>query len=155
MKLSEHFSRAEFERSDRAARLGIPNTMTPEALENAKRLCRDVLEPLRAALGRPIRITSGYRSDELNAATPGSSKTSAHREGRAVDIVVEGLTNADVMAALLRSTIPFDQAIDEGVDRGGKWVFWVHVQVARGGQRPRRERLTFRTGEGYRLVGAG
>ena len=62
MQLSEHFELAEFLVSETAARLGIANEPTPEVIENLRRLCQLVLQPLRVKTGRPVVITSGYRS---------------------------------------------------------------------------------------------
>lgn len=47
------------------------------------------LDILRAALGAPITITSGWRCNDHNAATPGASATSYHLIGRAADITAE------------------------------------------------------------------
>lgn len=46
MQLSEHFERAELLVSETAARRGIANEPTPEIIENLRRLCQSVLEPL-------------------------------------------------------------------------------------------------------------
>lgn len=50
MQLSEHFERAELLVSETAARRGIANEPTPEIIENLRRLCQSVLEPLRVKL---------------------------------------------------------------------------------------------------------
>ena len=74
MKLSPNFSLAEMTHSQTAAREGIDNTPKPEHLENLKRLCIELLEPIRSMLGnRPIAVSSGYRSPQLNAAVNGSN----------------------------------------------------------------------------------
>lgn len=54
MKLSEHFELAEFLVSETAARQGIANEPTREVIDNLRRLCESVLEPLRVKLGRPV-----------------------------------------------------------------------------------------------------
>jgi len=59
-------------------------THTPEQIENLRRLCQSVLQPLRVHLKRPVVITSGYRSPALNRAI-GGSPTSHHMQGRAAD----------------------------------------------------------------------
>ena len=63
----------------------INNDPTPEVLENLKQLINNVLDPLRNAYGKPIIVTSGYRSPALNAAVKGS-KTSQHMKGQAADM---------------------------------------------------------------------
>ena len=91
MQLSEHFELAEFLVSETAARRGISNEPTPEVIENLRRLCQSVLEPLRVKLARPVVITSGYRSLALNRAV-GGSPTSHHMQGRAADLIVPGMS---------------------------------------------------------------
>jgi zinc D-Ala-D-Ala carboxypeptidase len=119
------FSRDELLRSERATRLGIPNAPTPEHEANLRALAWHVLQPLRDALGGPIRITSGYRSPALNAATPGSSKTSQHSLGQAADLVPGAgapFTAADIFHHI-RLHLPYDQLIWEyGDARAPRWV---------------------------------
>ena len=65
MQLSHNFTLAEFIRSQTAARLGIDNTAPPEVVENLRCLCENILQPLRDAVGVPIRVNSGYRCLQL------------------------------------------------------------------------------------------
>lgn len=85
MKLSEHFTYEELTSSATAKRLGLCNAPDAKSLDNLKRLCEDVLEPLRMKWGRPIIVTSGYRSPTLNKLV-GGAKNSDHRFGSAADI---------------------------------------------------------------------
>ena len=62
-------------------------------------LC-ETLEVLRAALGRPITILSGFRTAAYNRRI-GGARASQHVEGRAADIVVKGLSATAVHAKLL------------------------------------------------------
>lgn len=43
---------------------------------------------------QPIHITSGYRSPKTNAKIEGAAKNSQHIKGRAIDIVIPGLSAA-------------------------------------------------------------
>ena len=115
--LSEHFTVAEFEDSYEAIRRGIDNKMPIIIRNDAMELCENVLEPLREKLGKPIRITSGYRCYELNKAIGGSA-TSQHCRGQAVDIKVKGIDPTDVAKAIIELGV-YDQVIDEGN--------WTHV----------------------------
>ena len=81
--LSPHFTLHELIKSDTAVRKGIDNNPDPIVLENLK-LLASKLEVVRAILGRPVRISSGYRSKALNEAI-GGSKTSTHMSGLAAD----------------------------------------------------------------------
>ena len=74
MKISEHFSKREFEKSGTALRLGIDNTINdPEQLLNVASLCATVLEPIRERFG-PISISSGYRDPAVSRAVGSSEK---------------------------------------------------------------------------------
>lgn len=130
---SPHFTRREMRASETAARLHIDNTPPPDAEANLVRLCGDFLEPIRAHFGA-IRVTSGYRCVDLNS-TIGGSLTSAHIDGRAADFEpLSGATLKSVMEWLVRSSLPFDQAIYEF---GG----WIHLGIAKAGKKPRRQAL--------------
>lgn len=93
----------------------------PDALqvEHLRRLCVDLLEPVRARVG-PLRVSSGYRSRTLDAHVGGpewlTDKISAHAVGYAADVVPAspGYSLRDVVDAVVASGAPFDQAILEG-----------------------------------------
>lgn len=63
--LTPHFTLEEFVRSGVAIRHNIANTPSTHVVNNLRLLCEHVLEPLRHRFG-VIRITSGYRCEELN-----------------------------------------------------------------------------------------
>lgn len=122
----KNFSLAELVRSDRAIREQIPNDPTPLHKANLAALAWRILQPLRDALGVPIKVTSGYRSPLLNSKTPGSSTTSQHSAGEAADLV--SADNA-AMFDYIRKHLPFDQLIWEfGDDHNPDWV---HVSYRR------------------------
>ena len=122
MQLSEHFELAEFLVSETAARRGIANDPTPEIIDNLRRLCQSVLQPLRVKLARPVVITSGYRSLALNRAV-GGSPTSHHMQGRAADLIVPGMTPLSVCQAAHSLRLPCLQIIHE-------FGRWTHLSVA-------------------------
>lgn len=138
MNLSPHFSLQEFVTSDYAIRHGLK--MEPDAVHitNMKRLCDTVLEPLRLFFGKPLKITSGFRSPELNQAIGGSS-ASQHCQGEAADITMAGVPNM-TLAKHIYAALPFDQLILEYPERGG----WVHVSLRE--RLNRRDVLTFTHG---------
>lgn len=94
--LSPHFRLNEFVASGTAIRHNIDNTPREEHVERLKALCENVLEPLRRRFG-VIRITSGYRCEELNTKVGGAAG-SQHLRGEAADINVSGRSggNEDV-----------------------------------------------------------
>lgn len=88
--LSPHFTAYEFLRSDTATRLGVFNVPSDKAeyldvLTHLTYLCHYVLEPLRAIVGVPLKITSGFRTPTVNEAVKGV-KNSYHLYGRAADV---------------------------------------------------------------------
>ena len=107
MRLSAHFSLEEFERNGR----GLKNKAPARAIDNLTTLCKFLLEPLRDILGKPISITSGYRSPKLNNAVGGTS-TSQHTTGQACDINVAGMQKTDLFK-LIVANMDFDQCIME------------------------------------------
>ena len=124
MKLSAHLDLAEVTRSDSAKRNGISNMPTPEHIENFKLLAEKVFEPIREHFGVPIRISSGYRSKELNDKTKGASKTSDHCFGRAIDIDNDGtsITNKQIFN-FIKDNLKYKQLIFEfGTDENPAWV---------------------------------
>ena len=123
MKLSEHFSLEEMVFSQTAVRKGIDNTPDAIVIRNLTSLCEHILEPIRKGLARPIRISSGYRSTELNKAI-GGAKNSQHIEGKAADITVQGMDTNDLFDWIINSGIIFDQCINEF---NGAWI---HISYA-------------------------
>lgn len=117
-KLTEHFYLREFTDSDIALRNGIPNKPSPLVLEHLQ-LTANGMEEVRTVLDKPIFINSGYRSPKLNAFI-GGSKTSDHKDGYAADFVCRSFgTPEQIVDAILKSGIKFDQLICEGN--------WVHI----------------------------
>ena len=81
----KYFNMTEFSRSATAVSLGIDNTIPKECKANIETLVHCVLDPIREHWGLPIRVTSGYRSPELNEEVNGV-EDSYHMEGCAADI---------------------------------------------------------------------
>ena len=84
-RISKHISYLEATKSNTALRLGLENTPTPYQLSNMGVIADNIFEPLRKWVGGPIKINSFFRSEDLNKAIGGSSK-SQHCDGRALDI---------------------------------------------------------------------
>lgn len=125
MKLN--FTISEFLKSDTASRFGIDNKPhNNEVLDNILLLIINVMQPLRNYVGKPIIITSGYRSIGLNAKVGGVSN-SQHLKGQACDFVIQGMTINEAIKAVKNSGIVFDQCINEGA--------WVHISFNKNGNR--------------------
>lgn len=142
-QIGHFFSWAELTVSTAAARLGLDNTPTPEAQQAMQLLVANVLDPLRAGLGRPVRITSGFRASAVNRAINGSP-TSQHMLGEAADIKVEGVLAEALATAIVQLGVPFDQVIWYAPERGG------HVHISFTVKRSnRRQLLHASVGGGY------
>ena len=81
----------------------------------------DILVAIRVHFGRPVTVTSGYRTVSYNAGLKNSSKKSQHCNGLAADIKVEGHTPKEV----------YDYACSLLGDHGGVGIYntFVHVDV--------------------------
>ena len=125
MQLSKNLSLSEVTRSETAKRRGISNMPTPEHIENFKKLAENVFQPIREHFGKPIRISSGYRSKDLNTAV-GGSLSSQHCTGEAIDIDMDGtdITNAQIFH-FIKDNLNFDQLIAEFPENSNP--AWVHV----------------------------
>ena len=77
MKLTENLSLAEVTKSATAIRMGIANTPSATHLIALKEVSKNIFQPCREHFGKPLAVTSGYRSEALNEAINGS-KTSQH-----------------------------------------------------------------------------
>ena len=129
MKLSGHFSLAELTKSQTAIRKGIDNKPTLEHIENLTELCNQVLEPTRRNFGKPMVISSGYRSEELCEAI-GSSKNSQHAKGEAADFEMFGLDNKE-LAKYIKNNLVFDQLILEFYNPDDPSSGWVHCSYSK------------------------
>lgn len=122
MQLTPHFHLTELTTSQTAARLRIDNSPPGDVLENLKRTA-ELLEEVRAILGRPILISSGYRSPAVNRAVGGVAN-SAHTAGQAADFTCPGYGSVyEVWRRIARSDVRFDQNINE-------FGSWVHLAWA-------------------------
>lgn len=126
MNLTPHFKLSEFTRSNTAQKLGLDNTPTDGALVNLPRTAQ-MLESVRAHLGVPITITSGYRCPALNRAVGGAT-SSDHAQGMAADVVAPKFGTPYELAKALA---PHIDALGIGqiiYEVSGKSQ-WVHLSV--------------------------
>ena len=126
--MTPNFTLAELTRTD----TGLPNSPNADQMANIERLA-GVLEKVRGVLGgKPLIVTSAFRSPAVNRAV-GGSPTSAHVHGLAADFTCPRYGSPlQVCMAIEESGIEFDQLIHE-------YGRWIHLGV---GPRERGEVLT-------------
>lgn len=122
MMLSEHFSLDEFQVSTTAKRLGLDNTAPSFVLPNLFKTAYGMEEIRTLLLDKPIHITSGYRSPEVNRAV-GSKPTSQHITGNACDFLCPMYGSPkSIVERIVSSEIGYDQLILEKSTSGAQWV---------------------------------
>lgn len=137
-QLSPHFTLNEMTVSETAARMGINNRPPSGALQSLILTC-NMMESVRELLGHPIYVTSGYRCLQLNRLI-GSKDNSQHVIGEAVDFVCRKYGSVpDVVNAIDRSDLPFDQLIREFANSSGGG--WVHISWSHDPARPNRRQV--------------
>ena len=137
--LSENFTLGEMIASDTAKKKGIDNTPTLADIYRMQELCKNLLQPIRDAWGKPIKVTSGYRCYRLNRLV-GGSPTSAHPLGYAADIKPVSGSYKDFETFVINfleehPEIKFDQAIRE-TSGNSKWL---HIGYKNGAGKQRRQ----------------
>lgn len=139
MNLTTNFTLAEMTASQVASRNGINNNPTAGQIENLKKLCESILQPIRNHYDSPVIISSGFRTPEL-CVLINSSIDSQHAKGQAADLQVVGVDNK-ALAKYIKENLDFDQLILEFYKEAeGPHSGWVHVSYV--GKGNRKESLT-------------
>ena len=124
MMLSKNLSLVEVMKSATAIKHGIANEPSSKHLTNLKAVATNIFQPCRDYFGKPLAVTSGYRSPKLNELI-GGSKRSQHSKGEALDLdaqVYGGFTNAELFH-YIKDNLDFDQLIWEfGNDEEPDWI---------------------------------
>ena len=124
MMLSKNLSLVEVMKSATAIKHGIANEPSSKHLTNLKAVATNIFQPCRDYFGKPLAVTSGYRSEALNELI-GGSKRSQHSKGEALDLdaqVYGGFTNAELFH-YIKDNLDFDQLIWEfGNDEEPDWI---------------------------------
>ncbi len=132
MSKIKYFSLSEFLHSSTAKRLGIDNVPTFATVDNLKRLAQ-YLDVVRERLGKPILISSGFRSPLLNKAVGGVAN-SQHQKGLAADLVCSDM---ELLKSVILDIGGYDQLIKE--HRKGSTSYWLHVSISENGVAPRQQ----------------
>ena len=116
MKLSPNFTLEELTRTSYPRLQDVPTELQ---VMNMVYLCAAVLQPLRDELGKPVQVTSGYRSARLNAHVGGVP---------AADIHVDSEEDARRKFEILKNNPAVDSVLFEHAKSGSRWL---HVQTKR------------------------
>ena len=127
MNLSKNFTLSELTYSNSADAYNIENTPGRLELENLKKLCNEILQPIRDKYGNSIYGNSGYRSPKVNRLVGGSS-SSQHTKGEAADITVGSKEGNKKLFDMIV------QMIDKGEIKVGQLIDeydykWIHISV--------------------------
>ena len=127
MNLSKNFTLSELTYSSTARAHKMDNNPGRLELENLKKLCNNILQPIRDKYGKSIFINSGYRNPFVNRVVGGST-SSQHLKGEAADITVgskEGNRRLfDLIVQMIENKeITVGQLIDE------KDYKWIHISL--------------------------
>jgi hypothetical protein len=112
-------------KSETALRHNMDNTPGEAEIANLKVLCEQILQPVREHYGKGVKVNSGFRHPDVNAAV-GGSKTSDHCRGQAADIEIPGVPNHE-LAEYIAKNFKFTQVILEFYTQGIPDSGWVHV----------------------------
>ena len=124
-RLSKNFTLEELRESATAKQTGIINAPGVDEVCAMCALVHNVLQPLRDAMGEPIKIGSGYRCHQLNKVVGGVSN-SQHIKGEAADLCIDGdKEKGRKWFEWIKKHCEFDQLIWEKNPKTGNC--WVHV----------------------------
>ena len=110
--MGKYFTIDELCRSNTADKMGIRNVPSADIKERLEVLINELLDPVREAWGKPIKVNSGYRCPKLNKAVGGVAN-SQHMKGEAADLNAGSKWENEALFELIRKNYEFDQLIDE------------------------------------------
>lgn len=117
---------------------GLKNVPNVEQKLNLYKLGETLLDPIREKLGKPIKISSGFRSTDVNRVV-GGVPDSLHCLGSAADIYCDGLTPVFLFNFILTLGLPFNEIILEPT--------WVHIAL--NPRKPKSHKVLKKTATGY------
>ncbi len=124
-----NFTMSELLHSDIAEKYNISNIPDKKSLDNLLDLIVHCLQPIRNYIGKPMIISSGYRSPRLNGhPLINGASNSQHTTGNAADFTIKGMTPKQIVEKVKASGVQYDQLINEK-------NCWVHISFNKGNNR--------------------
>lgn len=126
MKLTENFTFDELTSTSHNELLEANRESAKSFMKQLKYVA-GTLEEIRAVLGVPLRVTSGFRSSQLNKLV-GGSPTSGHTKGLCADIIPLGM---DVVEAQKKIIANKDKcpSLKKCILETVKGSEWLHVEA--------------------------
>ena len=155
MKISRNFSLGEVCKSDAASRGGWDNTPGLDEICSITALIHQCIQPIRDAMGRPIRVNSCFRNLQTNRAI-GSGDGSSHRAQNgyaAMDFEIMGFDNKELAREIIKILPSWSDLILEFYDEKIKDPLlradsgWIHLSFNRSGENRNQIRIAFRKGK--------
>lgn len=133
MNLTKNFTLEEMTYSATAKMYNIDNSADEHGIAKLKRLCEEILQPVRDRAGSAIIVTSGYRCQKLNSVV-GGAKNSQHCSFEAADIKAANGKNNSLYNIILnminRGEIKVGQLI-KYTHKNDSNILWIHVSMPR------------------------
>lgn len=130
-RLSKSFTLSQFTQGGSRPLQDQFGTSADTILCNLVKLCENILEPIKAA-GMNFTITSAYRRA---GDVPGSSPTSDHYYGRAVDIQVSGMSQYEAATKIypLVGSLTKQFLLEYTSGGGAGWIHLAYADGSKGG----------------------
>ena len=130
---AKYFGLDELLKSDTALKNKVPNLPSWEVVEHLNELVK-FLDELRAAYGKPIYVSSGFRCPRLNTLVGGVAN-SVHMKGWAADVYASDMAG---FIAFIKSWAP-GKAFDQIIIETSKTSRWIHIGIRNGKGAQRRK----------------
>lgn len=131
-QFTKNFSYEELIASGTADKLGLDNTPNAVEKEKLRKLAVEILQPIRDALGKPIKVNSAFRSEKVNKAV-GGVPSSQHRLGEAADLTLGSKERNKELFELISKMVKGKKlTVGQLINEYG--YSWIHVSLPRKGK---------------------
>lgn len=134
VKISPNFTQYDVCHSDTALKLGIDNIPSPQIIQTATILCKNILEPIVVYYNKRLNVSCMYRGKDLNKRLKGAV-TSQHLLGQACDFTITGINCKKIFNDIIsgriclpvnKKPIPLNQLVDQCIYENT----WIHISYS-------------------------